>query len=137
MYRYIYKVGDVCFSSFEEATKVIDKAFKFNKPITIERYKLFDSYDDLYEIAVIESTNPTTRYSSEFEESIANGWIYGQKGIIMKLFRYRRFVKELIHYIFEVCDNDEDDMSIEVVCRKLYKYGLIDLDRDNRLWIER
>ena len=69
MYKYIYKVGDVCFSSFEEATKVIDKAFKFNKPITIERYKLFDSYDDLYEIAVIESTNPTTRY------------IYGQKGI--------------------------------------------------------
>ena len=47
MYKYIYKVGDVCFSSFEEATKVIDKAFKFNKPITIERYKLFDSYDDL------------------------------------------------------------------------------------------
>ena len=52
MYKYIYKVGDVCFSSFEEATKVIDKAFKFNKPITIERYKLFESYDDLYDIAV-------------------------------------------------------------------------------------
>ena len=68
MYKYIYKVGDVCFSSFEEATKVIDKAFKFNKPITIERYKLFDSYDDLYDIAVIESTNSTTRY------------IYEQKG---------------------------------------------------------
>ncbi len=81
MYKYIYKVGDVCFSSFEEATKVINKAFKFNKPITIERYKLFDSYDDLYDIAVIESTNPRARYSSDFEESIANGWIYGQKGI--------------------------------------------------------
>ncbi len=77
MYKYIYKVGDVCFSSFEEATKVINQSFKFNKPITIERYKLIDSYDDLYEIAVIESTNPTTRYSSEFEESVANGWIYG------------------------------------------------------------
>ena len=77
MYKYIYKVGDVCFSSFEEATKVIDKAFKFNKPITIERYKLYDSYDDFYDIAVIENTNPRARYSSDFEESIANGWIYG------------------------------------------------------------
>ena len=65
MYKYVYKVGDVCFSSFEEATKVIDKAFKFNKPITIERYKLYDSYDDFYDIAVIESTNPTTRYIYE------------------------------------------------------------------------
>ena len=55
----------------------------------------------------------------------------------MKLFKYRRFVKELIHYIFEVCDNSEDDMSIELVCRKLYKYGLIDFDKENRLWIER
>lgn len=53
----------------------------------------------------------------------------------MKLFKYRRFVKELIHYIFEVCDNDEDDMSIEVICRKLYKYGLIDRDKESRLWI--
>ena len=74
MYKYIYKVGDVCFSSFEEATKVIDKAFKFNKPITIERYKLFDSYDDLYDIAVVENTNPRARYSSDFEESIAKRW---------------------------------------------------------------
>ena len=55
----------------------------------------------------------------------------------MKLFKYRRFVKELIHYIFEFCDNDEDDMSIEVVCRKLHKYGLIDRDKENHLWIER
>ena len=60
-----------------------------------------------------------------------------RKKTFMKLFKYRRFVKELIYYIFEVCDNDEDDMSIEVVCRKLYKYGLIDLDKENRLWIER
>ena len=69
MYKYIYKVGDVFFSSFEEATKAINQAFKFNKPVTIERYKLYDSYDDFYDIAVIESTNPTTRY------------IYEQKGI--------------------------------------------------------
>ena len=77
MYKYIYKVGDVCFSSFEEATKAIKKGFKSNKSIVIERYKLFDSYDDLYEIAVVESMNPRARYSSDFEESIANGWIYG------------------------------------------------------------
>lgn len=63
MYKYIYKVGDVCFSSFEEATKAINKAFEFNQPVTIERYKLYDSYDDFYDIAVIESKNPTTRYS--------------------------------------------------------------------------
>ena len=77
MYKYVYKVGNICFSSFEEATKVVNKAFKFNKSITIERYALFDSYDDLYEIAVIENTNPTTRYSSDFEESVVNGWVYG------------------------------------------------------------
>ena len=62
MYKYIYKVGDVFFSSFEEATKAINQAFKFNKPVIIERYKLYDSYDDFYDIAVIESTNSTTRY---------------------------------------------------------------------------
>lgn len=72
MYKYIYKVGDVCFSSFEEATKVINKAFKFNKPVTIERYKLYDSYDDFYDIAVIESTNPTIRYS--YEQKGNNLW---------------------------------------------------------------
>ena len=55
----------------------------------------------------------------------------------MKLFKYRRFVKELVNYIFNVCDKDDDDISIEVICRKLHKYGLIDLDKDNRLWIER
>lgn len=77
MYKYVYKVGNICFSSFEEATKVVNKAFKFNKSITIERYALFDSYDDLYEIVVIENTNPTTRYSSDFEESVVNGWVYG------------------------------------------------------------
>ena len=53
------------------------KGFKFNQSIAIERYKLFDSYDDLYEIAVVESMNPRARYRSDFEESIANGWIYG------------------------------------------------------------
>ena len=52
MYKYIYKVGDVCFSSLDEATKTIDYAFRFNEPITIERYKLFESYDDLYDIAI-------------------------------------------------------------------------------------
>ena len=61
MYKYIYKIGDVYFSSFEEATKVINESFKFNKPITIERYKLFDSCDDFH----------------NFKESIANDWIYG------------------------------------------------------------
>ena len=76
MYKYIYKVGDVYFSSFEEATKVINEAFKFNKPITIERYKLFDSYDDFHDIAVIDSRTGA-RVKSDFEESIANGWIYG------------------------------------------------------------
>ena len=55
----------------------------------------------------------------------------------MKIFRYMRFVNELIHYIFYVSDNADDDMSIEVICRKLYKYGLIDKDDDNHLWIEK
>ena len=55
----------------------------------------------------------------------------------MKLFKYRRFVKELIHYIFVLCDYDEDDISIEVICRKLYKYRLIDHDKENHLWIRK
>ena len=49
----------------------------------------------------------------------------------MKIFRCMRFVNELIHYIFYVSDNADDDMPIEVICRKLYKYGLIDTDDDN------
>lgn len=77
MYKYVYKVGDVFFSSFEEATKAINQAFKLNKPVIIERYKLYDSYDDFYDIAVIENANPRARYSSDFEESVANGWVYG------------------------------------------------------------
>lgn len=36
------------------------------------------------------------------------------------------FEKELIHYIFHVQDADDDNLSAEVICRKLYKYGLID-----------
>ena len=55
----------------------------------------------------------------------------------MKLFKYRRFVKELIHYLFEECDRDDDNASIEVLCRKLYKYKLIDLDKESRLWIQK
>ena len=55
----------------------------------------------------------------------------------MKLFKYRRFVKKLIHYIFEFCDSDEDYMSIEVICRELYKYRLIDHDKENHLWIKK
>ena len=57
--------------------------------------------------------------------------------LVMKLFKYRRFVKELIHYLFEVCDRDDDNASIEVLCRKLYKYKLIDLDKESRLWIQK
>ena len=40
------------------------------------------------------------------------------------------FEKELIHYIFHVQDADDDNLSAEVICRKLYKYGLIDRGRD-------
>ena len=36
------------------------------------------------------------------------------------------FEKELIHYICHVQDADDDNLSAEVICRKLYKYGLID-----------
>ena len=39
------------------------------------------------------------------------------------------FEKELIHYIFHVQDADDDNLSAEVICRKLYKYGLIDRGR--------
>ena len=39
----------------------------------------------------------------------------------MKLFKYRRFVKELVHYIFNVCDKYDDDISIEVICSKIQK----------------
>ena len=39
------------------------------------------------------------------------------------------FEKELIHYIFHVQDADDDNLSAEVICRKLYKYDLIDRGR--------
>lgn len=35
------------------------------------------------------------------------------------------FLEELIHYIFVVCKED-DYITPEVICRKLYKYGFID-----------
>lgn len=36
------------------------------------------------------------------------------------------FVDELIYYIFNVQDADDDNLSAEVICRKLIKHGLID-----------
>ena len=36
------------------------------------------------------------------------------------------FVKELITYIFYVQDEDDDNLSSEIICRKLHKYELID-----------
>ena len=36
------------------------------------------------------------------------------------------FVKELIAYIFYVQDEDDDNLSSEIICRKLHKYELID-----------
>lgn len=36
------------------------------------------------------------------------------------------FVDELIYYIFHVQDADDDNLSAELVCRKLLKHGLID-----------
>lgn len=38
---------------------------------------------------------------------------------------YEAFVHELIGYIFKVQDKDDDNLSAEIICRKLYKYGLI------------
>ena len=35
------------------------------------------------------------------------------------------FLEELINYIFVVC-KDDDYITPEVICRKLYKYGFID-----------
>lgn len=36
------------------------------------------------------------------------------------------FLEELIHYIFVVC-KDDDYITPEGICRKLYKYGFIDM----------
>lgn len=36
------------------------------------------------------------------------------------------FVDELIYYIFNVQEPDDDNLSAEVICRKLVKHGLID-----------
>lgn len=55
----------------------------------------------------------------------------------MKILRYIKFVNELIHYIFYVSDGADDYILIEIICRKLYKYGLIDKDEDNHLWVEK
>lgn len=45
----------------------------------------------------------------------------GEKGKTMT-----DFEKELIEYVFMYLDQDDPDLPCEVVCRKLYKYGLID-----------
>ena len=39
---------------------------------------------------------------------------------------HEAFVHELIGYIFKVQDKDDDNLSAEIICRKLYKYGLIE-----------
>ena len=39
---------------------------------------------------------------------------------------YEAFVHELIGCIFKVQDKDDDNLSAEIICRKLYKYGLIE-----------
>lgn len=44
------------------------------------------------------------------------------------------FEKELIDYIaFESCECGEDEVLIEVLCRKLYKHGLI--EKEGSEWI--
>ena len=45
---------------------------------------------------------------------------------------YEAFVHELIGYIFKVQDKDDDNLSAEIICRKLYKYGLI--EKVNHEW---
>lgn len=42
------------------------------------------------------------------------------------------FIDELVHYIFVVCKED-DYITPEVICRKLYKYGFI--DKKDGKWI--
>ena len=39
-----------------------------------------------------------------------------------------RFINDLIRYIAESVDDDEDDLSVEFICRKLRKFNLIDVD---------
>lgn len=43
------------------------------------------------------------------------------------------FEKELIEYLAYETEQDQDDVLIEVLCRKLYKHGLIDKTEDS--WI--
>ena len=50
---------------------------------------------------------------------------------------YEAFVHELIGYIFKVQDKDDDNLSAELVCRKLYKYGLIEKVRTSHRQIVR
>ena len=45
---------------------------------------------------------------------------------------YEAFVHELIGYIFKVQDKEDDNLSAEVICRELYKHGLI--ERANHEW---
>lgn len=39
-----------------------------------------------------------------------------------------RFINDLIKYIAESVDADEDDLSVEFICRRLRKFNLIDVD---------
>lgn len=49
----------------------------------------------------------------------------GVEEALQKSFAYMDFVEELMDYIFT---DDDDYISIEVICRKMYKHGLIDKD---------
>lgn len=39
-----------------------------------------------------------------------------------------RFINDLIKYIAESVADDEDDLSVEFICRRLRKFNLIDVD---------
>lgn len=47
----------------------------------------------------------------------------GVETVLQKSFAYMDFVEELTEYIFT---DDDDYISIELIFRKMYKYGLID-----------
>lgn len=53
---------------------------------------------------------------------------------LLKALKSAEFVDELIGYIFAYY-SDEDYIDAEVICRKLYKHGLI--DRIDGAWVDR
>ena len=76
---------------------------------------------DIISIAMGELT---TAFDNEVVKAVQKVGIDVDKEELLKALKAYEFVEELTNYIFEY--PDDDYMTMEYLCRKLVKHGLID-----------